>query len=573
MTKDDNEVRRIIAYITGQEHVVKARVLGMFKSMTSNDVVQQFKDLFAAHKFQPILTIADGFVEDASGVIGEVFTNAGDREMRVLTRKFEVQRVRKAIEIDPSVSLGFDVGNAAAAQALREATLEFIKEITDSLRETIRKVLTYAQLNGLGAVEASRMFKDSLTLTSFQNDIVNNYRKLLETGNLDALSRSLRDRRFDSTIESTFRSGRLLDTSQIDRMVDRYRSRMVDMRAETIARTEAGAVVEAARYEALGQMSQQLGVKQSEIIRTWRTVIDNRTRDSHHKMNGQQRKGKKPFTLPSGRSIRYPRDRKAPAGEIINCRCTVLTSLRELTNVQQQLPENAIAAQPPVIIETGGALEADAFVENWAGGYYVPKSPIPTPKLSGLSVGDFPRFVARWEVHAHRLFKEGLTKALTTAEKSALRSYTSAAYMPINKVLKYLRGTLGPGESLGSIYADELNFINRAMSKASLNESITVYRGVGSRVRFEQLINNLKVGETVLLDKGFISTSLKPDIAMQFTTSTKRLKILVPKGAKALCLEQITEAPFEFEVLLNRGSVFVVREVTKDEIVLELVLS
>jgi hypothetical protein len=71
-----------------------------------------------------------------------------------------------------------------------------------------------------------------------------------------------------------------------------------------------------------------------ELEKTWISVQDNRTRRppnsvyDHLDMNGVKVDADKPF-FTSGEEIMYPSDPKAKAGNVINCRCKVVFTIKE----------------------------------------------------------------------------------------------------------------------------------------------------------------------------------------------------------------------------------------------------
>jgi len=79
-----------------------------------------------------------------------------------------------------------------------------------------------------------------------------------------------------------------------------------------------------------------LAAEQSEfeLEKTWISVQDNRTRRppnsvyDHLDMNGVKVDSDKPF-FTSGEEIQYPGDPKAKAGNVINCRCKVVFTVKE----------------------------------------------------------------------------------------------------------------------------------------------------------------------------------------------------------------------------------------------------
>jgi uncharacterized protein with gpF-like domain len=173
------------------------------------------------------------------------------------------------------------------------------------------------------------MFRDSIGLTSRQMAAVNRYRQLLETGSLEALQRGLRDKRFDASVRSAASSGQPLAREHIERMVSRYRDRYVTYRAETIARTEALRSVHEGSDELYRQAIENGTLAADELVQTWITSRDERVRNSHAAMHGQQQPMGQPFTSGNGVLLMRPGDADGPPEETINCRCTKTTRFSE----------------------------------------------------------------------------------------------------------------------------------------------------------------------------------------------------------------------------------------------------
>jgi uncharacterized protein with gpF-like domain len=165
-------------------------------------------------------------------------------------------------------------------------------------------------------------------LTDSQGQAVLNYRRDLERGRPGALTRSLRDKRYDPTVRAAINGTKVLDAEQIDAMVERYRGRYIAFRAQTIARTEAMRAVNTGSRAAMQQAIDNGEVEPSWITRKWLTARDERVRHSHRALDGQEVGWDEPFILPSGGTIRWPHDPLAPAAETIACRCSVTHSIR-----------------------------------------------------------------------------------------------------------------------------------------------------------------------------------------------------------------------------------------------------
>lgn len=130
----------------------------------------------------------------------------------------------------------------------------------------------------------------SIGLTLRQLEAVANYRRALEQGSMDALTRELRDRRFDRTVRRAMADDRPLSRDQIERMVARYRQRFIGYRAEAIARTEALRAVHEGADEAYRQASERGDLDASALVCTWHHHAPQANpRPRHQEMDGQER--------------------------------------------------------------------------------------------------------------------------------------------------------------------------------------------------------------------------------------------------------------------------------------------
>lgn len=301
-----SELDRLLKLLAKQEATVRRDFMAFVSTVTSPEILKKVRLLLAKGDIRGALDMADEYVVRLSGFIPRVFSNVASAEIDRLGRQ-------------AGIAIDFDPGNERAADLMESSRLEFVTNFTRTQRKVTRDALTAALRSGAGAQEAADAFRDSIGLNEAQAAAVDNYRRLLEAGSSEALDRAVRDRRFDSTVAGAIRSGDPLKPSQIDRMVDRYQSRMLDLRAETIARTETHRVANQARQESFEQSLEQTGFNEDDVIRRWAAVKDKRTRDTHYAMDGQEVGLHEPFISPSGAELMFPGDPKAPADETINC--------------------------------------------------------------------------------------------------------------------------------------------------------------------------------------------------------------------------------------------------------------
>lgn len=307
---------RLDAILTRQESTIRKAFTNFLREARSDNLMRQARQLLEVNNIQGAMALVDQHVVGLGRVIPQAFVNAASTEASALgTKGLTASRV----------ALGFDPSDAQAAQIMRTTQLQFVQQVTNQQRDAIRAALANAYAEGASTQQAAAAFKDSIGLTRYQVEMVENYRRLLETGSAEALNRQLRDRRYDPTVERSLDEGEPLEADQINRMVERYRANLLSQRASTIARTEGLGVTSLARQEALRQVVAQAGFDPADVKRRWNATKDKRTRDSHAEMDGQLVGLEEPFVTPDGDQLMYPGDPSAPAKERINCRCTVTT--------------------------------------------------------------------------------------------------------------------------------------------------------------------------------------------------------------------------------------------------------
>lgn len=88
-------------------------------------------------------------------------------------------------------------------------------------------------------------------------------------------------------------------------------------RATMIARTETNGAVNEADHLAAGQAESEADLK---LVKEWVAIQDDRTRDSHAEIDGEKVGLDETF----GNGLAYPGDEAGDAGEVVNCRCTLV---------------------------------------------------------------------------------------------------------------------------------------------------------------------------------------------------------------------------------------------------------
>lgn len=227
----------------------------------------------------------------------------------------------------------FDHVNFRAVNALQNNSLRLIAEFTAEQRRATHLALLDGVARGVNPRDMARAFRDSIGLTERQQAAVINYRQLLEGSveqRREALTRALRDGRFDQTVNASIRRDVPLTPEQVSRMVERYQARYIKYRSEVIGRTEALRSVHEGVNEAYQQAIDAGNLDETSLERMWDTSRDKRVRHTHRGLQGQKRKWGQPWHTVNGR-IRYPGDPEAAASETVLCRCLLTTRIKGAT--------------------------------------------------------------------------------------------------------------------------------------------------------------------------------------------------------------------------------------------------
>ena len=177
------------------------------------------------------------------------------------------------------------------------------------------------------------------------------------------------------------------------------------------------------------------------------------------------------------------------------------------------------------------------------------------------SSGPLGKFVTGDKAKSH-MNKNYANAALKGAQFKAVDSYQNGAYHGWNK---HKRGTkvYNPDGQYPGMIKEQLAGIGAVESaiarSPAIGRDVRAFRGVNPTDAPDVL--KLKVGD-VMVDKGFVSTSLDPKIAVDFSSggSLKTVfEIGVPKKTKGLWMEKAIGDAMEDEFLMDGGRFRVVR--------------
>lgn len=175
---------------------------------------------------------------------------------------------------------------------------------------------------------------------------------------------------------------------------------------------------------------------------------------------------------------------------------------------------------------------------------------------------------------------------LDEKQKDAIFNYTMSPHEQINSVMrqgyeKYRKNGLMGIEASEIPYVERYLQENLELSKKletvfgsyKTEESFTTYRGTRAE---QSYFNNLIVGQTTVIDKAFMSTSLAKEEALNFSNDgigeRYLLDITVRKGSKSgVYISELSDMPEEKEFLIKPSAKFKVISVDKNSSGLNLI--
>lgn len=259
-----------------------------------------------------------------------------------------VAAVREGKELRSlGVPTAFDGSSQRTMMALQDHRLRLVRGFSQEQTKVAQTIIQRGLIEGRNPIAQAREIRESIGLTEKQEAQVHRYRTLLETRNRRALQYKLRDARFDPTVARAIEEEKPLAAEQVERMVTRYRERMVKLRAETIARTESMRALHTGTDMMYRQAVDEGTLGKDEIELEWITAKDERVRPSHLVMNGQRRKVGEPFITGLGNLLYFPADPSGAAEDTINCRCSRVPRHRLFAQFHTKPTEGAAEAPKP----------------------------------------------------------------------------------------------------------------------------------------------------------------------------------------------------------------------------------
>lgn len=215
-------------------------------------------------------------------------------------------------KINGRVSVTFNMLNPRHIDAIRQLDQTVLQKMKADVREVVRAYIENGLRDGVNPVAVARDLRSYIGLAPNQVEAVTNFQQMLITGDREALTRALRDRRFDATLRKALgQGGTGLSTEQVKTMTDAYARRFTAFNAETNARTAALQAMKLGQQLTWQDAADNGLVDADRLMKRWVGVKDDRERESHLEMEGDT----VPFRAP------FSNGQMVPGEDEYNCRC------------------------------------------------------------------------------------------------------------------------------------------------------------------------------------------------------------------------------------------------------------
>lgn len=306
----------VISIADKHKNMVREKVLKFFKDFARQTKIDNLERL----DINSLLSILYKRLNDMDRemnksdfmpILDVVFQEAGNNIINVLPKGSFLSKYRFDIFYDTT----FDVYKRFRVKT----TKDIVNDTVSAVKQAIERAINEKRSNE----EILYEFKHSIGLNRQQENAVNNYKKALISGSLQSLKYENRDKSKDNEIISSIVAGALLSRSKVNSLVNAYRQRSIEYRANLIAETETLKYASAGEYESIIQAGMEEVIELNGLKKFWVTQRDERVRANHIAIPLMNNMGVDIwdyFQTPLG-PMRYPRDENGAPGNIVNCRC------------------------------------------------------------------------------------------------------------------------------------------------------------------------------------------------------------------------------------------------------------
>lgn len=280
-------------YVSTLSPAMAARILKAYAimrtSLTDAEIAALLKDGASAERIALAITKEPWFRNAVTGV----GTGAQDITLRSAKQY-------AAVLPGPAgraVKMGIDLSNPLIATAMLSMKSRATAQLTKDLAATLTQAVKAGMEAGKGSAAIARTLRDVIGLAPNQEEAVRHFEEMLRAGDRAALTRALRDKRFDATLGRAMgKGGKGLSEAQVRTMADAYRRKMIAFNANTQARTLANDAQRAGQRLAWEDAIGKGVVDRGTLYKQRISLRDGKVREEHVAWDGEVRKFDEPYS-------------------------------------------------------------------------------------------------------------------------------------------------------------------------------------------------------------------------------------------------------------------------------------
>lgn len=198
-----------------------------------------------------------------------------------------IKDLPKAGKIDGVPAIAFDHLSPKVIDGIRGLESEAINTLKGDVKEVARAYIENGLRDGKAPGAVARGLRSVIGMAPNQAEAVVNFESMLRAGDKEALTRQLRDKRYDRAIDKAF-AGDGLTESQIETMTSAYKRKMIAYNANLNATTHTRDAYKLGQSLSW-QDAQENGVVPEgfQAVKTWVHMDQPNPRPEHEAMDGE----------------------------------------------------------------------------------------------------------------------------------------------------------------------------------------------------------------------------------------------------------------------------------------------
>ena len=290
----DRLLARTTAYISTMTPAMSGKILRAYQimrdSLTDAEITALLNAGHTAEHVALALTKQPWF-ENAITTVG---TGAQDLTLRAAA---QYRMILPTSVGGAWATIGIDMANPLIGPAMAKMKSAATANLTKTTRDTLTQTVKSGMERGLNSKRIAKELRSVIGLSPNQSNAVTNFERMLRSGDRMALTRELRNHRYDAQLlKGLGPKGTGLTEAQITKMAEAYRTRMISFNAHQQARTLANDAMRNGQRLSWESAIDMGMVDRATLFKQRVTMRDEKVRDEHALMDGEVRQFDERYT-------------------------------------------------------------------------------------------------------------------------------------------------------------------------------------------------------------------------------------------------------------------------------------